>query len=157
MLRLHLDLGYGLCYEDLYIYFSKYGKVTDLFLPRFDNGRNVGYGFVSVVSPSHQERRKPVLKFDSTIWIHNQPVMISHPHPISQHSAQSHSVARSQKALRKPGYTDRQGATAASGRHLHQSVGRQFHKAYTPQKGGESNESKVVLQVMFFSLFEWVQ
>ncbi len=142
MLRLHLDLGYGLCYEDLYRYFSKYGKVTDLFLPRFDNGRNVGYGFVSVVSPSHQERRKPVLKFDSTIWIHNQPVMISHPHPISQHSALSHSVARSQKALRKPGYTDRQGATAASGRHCTRVLEGNFTKLIPPKKGVKATRAK---------------
>lgn len=54
MPRLYIDLGYELNEQDLITYFSNYGRVSGVYLPRHDSGRSVGYAFATIhpVRPS---------------------------------------------------------------------------------------------------------
>ena len=51
MPRVFLDIGYVLCEQDLLSYFSSYGPVRAVYLPRYENGRNVGYAFATIDPP----------------------------------------------------------------------------------------------------------
>lgn len=48
MPRLYIDLGYELSEQDLITYFSRFGRVSSVYLPRHDTGRSVGYAFATV-------------------------------------------------------------------------------------------------------------
>ncbi|KAL3134229.1 hypothetical protein ABBQ38_006662 [Trebouxia sp. C0009 RCD-2024] len=52
MHRLFLNVGYELSEQQLRPYFSKFGAVTDLYLPKHKSGRNKGYGFLTYATKS---------------------------------------------------------------------------------------------------------
>lgn len=47
MNRLFLNVGYELTEGQLRTYFSKFGVVSDMYLPKHTSGRNKGFGFAT--------------------------------------------------------------------------------------------------------------
>ncbi len=52
MHRLFLNVGYELSERQLRPYFANFGAVTDLYLLKYVNGRNKGYGFLTYATES---------------------------------------------------------------------------------------------------------
>ena len=47
-----MNVGYVLSEEQLKAYFSRYGTVLDVYLPKHKSGRNKGFGFTTFESES---------------------------------------------------------------------------------------------------------
>lgn len=45
--RIYMNVGYDLTEEQLRQFFSQYGQVTDVYLPKHKSGRNKGFGFTT--------------------------------------------------------------------------------------------------------------
>ena len=45
--RIYMNVGYDLTEQQLRDFFSQYGNVTDVYLPKHKSGRNKGFGFTT--------------------------------------------------------------------------------------------------------------
>ena len=67
--RIYMNVGYDLTEEDLRQYFSTFGQVSDVYLPKHKSSRNKGFGFTTFETEKALEAALEVSSVATTLYV----------------------------------------------------------------------------------------